>query len=38
MIIRGSMHYSPSGRKRKTNAWRNKSKPKSVAKATVPNK
>ena len=38
MIIRGSMHYSPSGRKRKTNAWRNKRKPKSVAKATVPNK
>ena len=38
MIIRGSMQYSPSGRKRKTNAWRNKRKAKSVAKATVPNK
>ena len=38
MIIRGSMQYSPSGRKRKTNAWRNKRKPKSVAKATVQNK
>ena len=22
MIIRGSMQYSPSGRKRKTNAWK----------------
>lgn len=28
MIIRGSMNYSPCGRKRKTNAWRNKRKPK----------
>ena len=31
MIIRGSMQYSPSGRKRKTNAWRKAKKPKFVA-------
>ena len=31
MIIQGSMRYSPSGRKRKTNAWKKASKPKFVA-------
>jgi len=31
MIIRGSMRYSPSGRKRKTNAWKKtKAKPQSM--------
>jgi len=28
MIIQGSMRYSPSGRKRKTNAYKKKAKPK----------
>ena len=31
MIIRGSMHYSPSGRKRKTNAWKKAKRPNMVA-------
>ena len=31
MIIQGSMRYSPSGRKRKTNAWKKQVKPKFVA-------
>jgi len=31
MIIQGSMRYSPSGRKRKTNAYKKKAKPKFVA-------
>jgi len=33
MIIQGSMRYSPSGRKRKTNAWKKKRKPNFVAQA-----
>ena len=31
MIIQGSMRYSPSGRKRKTNAYKTKARPKFVA-------
>tara|TARA_Y100000766_G_C18628324_1_gene469504 strand:+ start:89 stop:385 length:297 start_codon:yes stop_codon:yes gene_type:complete len=31
MIIQGSMRYSPSGRKRKTNAYKKKARPKFVA-------
>ena len=32
MIIQGSMRYSPSGRKRKTNAWKKtKAKPQNMA-------
>jgi hypothetical protein len=31
MIIQGSMRYSPSGRKRKTNAYKKKAQPKFVA-------
>jgi len=31
MIIQGSMRYSPSGRKRKTNAYTKKARPKFVA-------
>jgi hypothetical protein len=31
MIIQGSMRYSPSGRKRKTNAWRKAKTPDFVA-------
>ena len=31
MIIQGSMNYTPSGRKRKTNAWRKAKKPNFVA-------
>ena len=34
MIIQGSMRYSPSGRKRKTNAWKKQAKPKFVAQKT----
>ena len=34
MIIQGSMRYSPSGRKRKTNAYKKKAKPKFVAQKT----
>ena len=33
MIIHGSMKYTPSGRKRKTNAYKTKAKPKFVAQA-----
>ena len=33
MIIQGSMRYSPSGRKRKTNAWKKKRRHQFVAKA-----
>jgi len=33
MIIQGSMRYSPSGRKRKTNAWKKKRKPNFAAQA-----
>ena len=32
MIIQGSMRYSPSGRKRKTNAYKKKARPKFEAK------
>ena len=31
MIIQGSMRYSPSGRKRKTNAYKKRARPKFVA-------
>ena len=31
MIIHGSMRYSPSGRKRKTNAYKKRARPKFVA-------
>ena len=34
MIIQGSMRYSPSGRKRKTNAYKKKAQPKFVAQKT----
>ena len=34
MIIQGNMRYSPSGRKRKTNAYKKKAKPKFVAQKT----
>ena len=34
MIIQGSMRYSPSGRKRKTNAYKKKARPKFVAQKT----
>tara|TARA_B100000579_G_scaffold372146_1_gene335121 strand:+ start:297 stop:584 length:288 start_codon:yes stop_codon:yes gene_type:complete len=33
MIIQGSMRYSPSGRKRKTNAWKKTKRPDFVAQA-----
>ncbi len=33
MIIRGSMQYSPSGRKRKTNAWKKTKSPNFKAQA-----
>ena len=34
MIIQGNMRYSPSGRKRKTNAYKKKARPKFVAQKT----
>lgn len=34
MIIQGSMRYSPSGRKRKTNAYKKKARPDFVAQKT----
>ena len=34
MIIQGSMRHSPSGRKRKTNAYKKKAQPKFVAQKT----
>ena len=34
MIIQGSMRYSPSGRKRKTNAYKKRARPKFVAQKT----
>ena len=34
MIIQGSMRYSPSGRKRKTNAYKKAKKPNFVAQKT----
>jgi len=34
MIIQGNMRYSPSGRKRKTNAHKKKARPKFVAQKT----
>ena len=34
MIIHGSMRYSPSGRKRKTNAYKKRARPKFVAQKT----
>ena len=34
MIIQGNMRYSPSGRKRKTNAYKKRARPKFVAQKT----
>ena len=34
MIIKGSMNYTPSGRKRKTNAWKKAKRPSFVAQST----
>ena len=36
MIIHGSMRYTPSGRKRKTNAWEKAKRPEFVAESIKP--
>jgi hypothetical protein len=36
MIVHGSMRYTPSGRKRKTNAWRKAKTPEFVAQSIKP--